>query len=107
MKMKYIDYGEICAADEEMIQTRILRDDEPIMAFSVKTGDENSCTILSGHPKVTAEITVKKDEEYSGDVELPVLPTFDGNALHMEFRIKDYDGRRKTGFYWVYDVNNE
>ena len=98
MEKKYIDYGEINAADEELIQTRILRNDKPVVAFCVKTGDENKCEILSGYPWLTAEITVKRGEEYSDDVEL------DSSDLLLKFRVKDCEGRRKTGFYWVYDA---
>lgn len=106
MEMDYKDYGEINAADEDLIKTRILRDDKPIVAFRVKTGDENKCEILDQEPLV-AEITVKKNEEYSDEVELPVLSTLDGNALHLRFRLKDHDGGWKCGYYWVYDTNKD
>ena len=97
-KQAYKDYGEINAADEELIQTRILRNDMPVVAFCVKTGDENKYEILSGYPLMTAEITIKKDEEYSDEVELGP------GDLRLKFRLKDCEGRRKSGFYWVYNA---
>ncbi|MCR5822177.1 MAG: hypothetical protein K6F85_04605 [Bacteroidales bacterium] len=102
MEKDYKDYGEINAADEDLIKTRIIRDKEPIVAFRVKTGDENKCEIWYQAPFV-AEITIKKDEEYSDEVELPVLSTLDGNALRLRFRLKDHDGGGKCGYYWVYE----
>lgn len=98
--MDYKDYGEINAADEDLIKTRIIRDKKPIVAFRVKTGDENKCDILDQEPLV-AEITIKKNEEYSDEVELPVLSTLDGSALRLRFRLKDHNGTWKCGYYWV------
>jgi len=102
MEKKYIDYGEINAADEELATHSISLNNDYLVDFLVKTGDENKCEILDQEPLV-AEITVKKNEEYSDEVELPVLSTLDGNALHLRFRLKDHDGGWKCGYYWIYD----
>ncbi len=101
----YKDYGEINATDEDLIKTRILRCDTPIIAFRVKNGYENKCDIWDQEPLV-ADITVKINEEYFDEVELPVLTSLEGCTLRLRFRIKDHDGGWKCGYYWVV-INNK
>ncbi len=102
--MEYIDYGEIDTADEELLYSRQPDVDgkEGCLAVRVITGDENKCEVLEPSSKINVQITVKEGEEYSDEIDLPVLAESDNSALHLKFRIQDYNSARKMGYYWIY-----
>jgi len=72
------------------------------LAVRVITGDENKCEVLEPSSKINVQITVKEGEEYSDEIDLPVLAESDNSALHLKFRIQDYNSARKMGYYWIY-----
>ena len=102
--MEYIDYGEIDTADEELLYSRQPDVDgkEGCLAVRVITGDENKCEVLEPSSKINVQITVKEGEEYSDEIDLPVLAESGNSALHLKFRIQDYNSARKMGYYWIY-----
>ena len=102
--MEFIDYGEINTADEELLYMRYPDMDgkEGCLAVRIVTGDKNNCEVLEPTSKINVQITIKQGEEYSDEIELPVLVESNNSALHLKFRIQDYNSARKMGYYWIY-----
>ena len=101
MDIKYIDYGEINASDEELIKTRVKWNDKPFVAFRVKNGEENNYKILAVESIYVVEITIKKNDEYTDEITLPLRREFDNCKPCLKFRLKDFDGSWKCGYYWA------
>ena len=101
--MEYIDYGEINTADEELLYSRHPDMDgkEGCLAVRVVTGDENKCEVLEPTSKINVQITVKEGEEYSAEIELPVLAGPDRSSLRLNFHVKDHNGGWKSVVYWI------
>jgi hypothetical protein len=103
--MEYIDYGEINVVDEDFFHVRYITENDPdwLIAIRVINGEKNECRIPSFNTKFAVEITVKKNEEYSDEVELPIRSGIDTKGLCLKFHLKDHDGAWKSGYYWIID----
>lgn len=100
-----IDYGVIDTSDEGLLYSRHPDNDgkEGCLAVRVITGDENKCEVLELTSKINVQITVREGDEYSDEIELPVLSEPGSSALRLNFHVKNHDGRWKSVVYRIYE----
>lgn len=100
-----IDYGVIDTSDEGLLYSRHPDNDgkEGCLTVRVITGDENKCEVLELTSKINVQITVREGDEYSDEIELPVLSEPGSSALRLNFHVKNHDGRWKSVVYRIYE----